>query len=246
MNMQTGAAANMRNATGTQAPLIAFDRVMKVYGHGDAEVRALDGVSFEINRGEFVAIMGASGSGKSTTLNILGCLDVPSAGSYRFMGAAVETLDRAQRAMLRQRYLGFVFQGFNLLKRTTALENVELPMVYMGLSARERRKRAREALAKVGLADRESHSSSELSGGQQQRVAIARALVTNPAVILADEPTGNLDSQRSHEIMRLFADLNQRLKITILLVTHEEDIAAYAPRHMRFKDGRIASDETRA
>ncbi len=245
MNMQTGANQHMRNAAGTEPPLIAFDRVTKIYGHGDAEVRALDGVTFEIQRGEFVAVMGASGSGKSTTLNILGCLDVPSGGSYRFMGAAVETLDRSQRAMLRQRYLGFVFQGFNLLKRTTALENVELPMIYMGLSARERRKRAREALAKVGLADRESHSSSELSGGQQQRVAIARALVTNPAVILADEPTGNLDSQRSHEIMRLFTDLNQRLGITILLVTHEEDIAAYARRHVRFKDGRIASDETR-
>ncbi len=187
--------------------------------------------------------MGASGSGKSTTLNILGCLDVPSAGSYEFLGVPVETLDRHQRALLRQNYLGFVFQGFNLLKRTTALENVQLPLVYRGAPARERREASEEALTLVGLGDRMDHTSSELSGGQQQRVAIARALVTKPAVMLADEPTGNLDTQRSHEIMRLFRSLNEERGITIILVTHEEDIAAYAKRHVRFKDGRIASDE---
>ena len=223
-------------------PLLAFRDVYKVYGDGDGEVRALNGVDFEIRRGEFVAVMGASGSGKSTTLNILGCLDVPSAGSYDFMGVPVETLDRRQRALLRQNYLGFVFQGFNLLKRTTALENVSLPLVYRGVPARERRRLSEEALRLVGLADRIDHTSSELSGGQQQRVAIARAIVTDPAVMLADEPTGNLDTQRSHEIMKLFCDLNQKRGITIILVTHEEDIAAYAGRHIRFKDGKIASD----
>jgi putative ABC transport system ATP-binding protein len=224
------------------SPILAFKDVYKIYGEGDAEVRALNGVSFAIHPGEFVAVMGASGSGKSTTLNILGCLDVPSAGSYEFLGVPVESLDRHQRALLRQNYLGFVFQGFNLLKRTTALENVELPLVYRGTPARERRKLAEEALALVGLGDRLDHTSSELSGGQQQRVAIARALVTKPAVMLADEPTGNLDTQRSHEIMRLFTSLNRERGITIILVTHEEDIAAYAGRHVRFKDGRIASD----
>jgi len=227
-------------------PVLAFRNVAKVYGEGDAEVRALDGVDFEIYPGEFVAVMGASGSGKSTTLNILGCLDVPSSGTYDFMGVPVETLDRKQRALLRQNYLGFVFQGFNLLKRTTALENVELPLIYRGTPARERQALAEEALRLVGLGDRMDHTSSELSGGQQQRVAIARAIVTSPAVMLADEPTGNLDTQRSHEIMRLFRDLNEKRGITIILVTHEEDIAAYARRHIRFKDGRIASDDIRA
>ncbi|MCC6918116.1 MAG: ABC transporter ATP-binding protein [Alphaproteobacteria bacterium] len=226
-------------------PVLAFRNVAKVYGEGDAEVRALDGVDFEIYPGEFVAVMGASGSGKSTTLNILGCLDVPSSGTYDFMGVPVETLDRKQRALLRQNYLGFVFQGFNLLKRTTALENVELPLIYRGTPARERRALAEEALRLVGLGDRMDHTSSELSGGQQQRVAIARAIVTSPAVMLADEPTGNLDSQRSHEIMRLFRDLNAKRGITIIVVTHEEDIAAYCRRHIRFKDGRIASDDVR-
>ncbi|BCW87101.1 putative ABC transporter ATP-binding protein YknY [Alphaproteobacteria bacterium SO-S41] len=223
-------------------PVLAFRDVAKVYGEGDAEVRALNGVSFEIYPGEFVAVMGASGSGKSTTLNILGCLDVPSSGSYDFMGVPVETLDRKQRALLRQNYLGFVFQGFNLLKRTTALENVQLPLVYRGTPARERRERAEEALRLVGLGDRMDHTSSELSGGQQQRVAIARALVSDPAVMLADEPTGNLDSQRTNEIMRLFSDLNAKRGITIILVTHEDEVAAYTKRHVRFRDGKIAYD----
>ena len=231
----------MTASTGN-GPVLAFRNVAKVYGEGDAEVRALNGVSFEIYPGEFVAVMGASGSGKSTTLNILGCLDVPSSGSYDFMGVPVETLDRKQRALLRQNYLGFVFQGFNLLKRTTALENVELPLVYRGTPGRERRERAEEALRLVGLGDRMDHTSSELSGGQQQRVAIARALVSDPAVMLADEPTGNLDSQRTHEIMRLFTDLNEKRGITIILVTHEDEVAAYTKRHIRFRDGRIAYD----
>ena len=223
--------------------VLAFRDVYKIYGEGEGEVRALNGVNFEIARGEFVAVMGASGSGKSTTLNILGCLDVPSAGTYDFMGVPVETLDRRQRALLRQNYLGFVFQGFNLLKRTTALENVELPLVYRGVPARERRRAAEEALSLVGLAERMDHTSAELSGGQQQRVAIARALVSDPAVMLADEPTGNLDTQRTHEIMRLFCDLNEKRGITIILVTHEDDVARYTKRHLRFRDGQIASDE---
>ena len=234
-------AEGMTAPTGN-GPVLAFRDVAKVYGEGDAEVRALNGVSFEIYPGEFVAVMGASGSGKSTTLNILGCLDVPSSGSYDFMGVPVETLDRKQRALLRQNYLGFVFQGFNLLKRTTALENVQLPLVYRGTPARERRERAEEALRLVGLGDRMDHTSSELSGGQQQRVAIARALVSDPAVMLADEPTGNLDSQRTHEIMRLFTDLNAKRGITIILVTHEDEVAAYTKRHVRFRDGKIAYD----
>ncbi len=224
------------------APLLAFRDVYKIYGDGDTEVRALNGVSFEVREGEFIAVMGASGSGKSTTLNILGCLDVPSAGSYDFMGVGVETLDRKQRALLRQNYLGFVFQGFNLLKRTTALENVELPLIYRRASTRERRAAAEKALALVGLSDRMDHTSAELSGGQQQRVAIARALASEPAVMLADEPTGNLDSQRTHEIMRLFRELNEKNGITIILVTHEDEVAAYTKRHIRFKDGNISYD----
>jgi putative ABC transport system ATP-binding protein len=223
-------------------PLIRFDRVSKVYGKGETEVRALDDVSLAINDGEFVAIMGPSGSGKSTAMNILGCLDTPTRGRYFFRGVDVGTLNRSQRALLRRNYIGFVFQGFNLLKRTTARENLELPLIYRGDPAAVRRQRALKALDLVGLADRANHTSSELSGGQQQRVAIARALVTEPAVIFADEPTGNLDSSRSHEIMRLLVDLNQTRHITIVLVTHEDDIAAYAKRQIRFRDGRIASD----
>jgi putative ABC transport system ATP-binding protein len=224
------------------APLIRFDRVSKIYGKGETEVRALDGVSLAINDGEFVAIMGPSGSGKSTAMNILGCLDTPTSGQYYFRGIDVGTLSRSQRALLRRNYIGFVFQGFNLLKRTTARENLELPLIYRGETAAARRAQALKALDLVGLGDRANHTSSELSGGQQQRVAIARALVTEPAVIFADEPTGNLDTSRSHEIMKLLEDLNSRRKMTIVLVTHEEDIAAYAKRQIRFRDGKIASD----
>jgi putative ABC transport system ATP-binding protein len=223
-------------------PLIRFDRVSKIYGKGETEVRALDAVSLTINDGEFVAIMGPSGSGKSTAMNILGCLDTPTSGRYYFRGVDAGTLNRSQRALLRRNYIGFVFQGYNLLKRTTARENLELPLIYRGDPAAVRRERALKALALVGLADRANHTSSELSGGQQQRVAIARALVTEPAVIFADEPTGNLDTARSHEIMKLLVDLNQTRHITVVLVTHEDDIAAYAKRQIRFRDGHIASD----
>lgn len=225
-----------------EAPLIRFERVAKVYGRGETEVRALDGVNMTIDDGEFVAIMGPSGSGKSTSMNILGCLDTPTSGRYFFRGVDVGTLTRSQRALLRRNYIGFVFQGYNLLKRTTARENLELPLIYRGEPAAVRRKQALRALDLVGLADRANHTSSELSGGQQQRVAIARALVTEPAVIFADEPTGNLDSARSHEIMKLLVDLNRTRHMTIVLVTHEEDIAAYASRQVRFRDGHIASD----
>lgn len=226
----------------TGTPLIRFDKVSKIYGKGEAEVRALDGVDLSINDGEFVAIMGPSGSGKSTAMNILGCLDTPTSGSYFFRGIDVGTLDRSQRALLRRHYIGFVFQGFNLLKRTTARENLELPLIYRREGAAQRKEAALRALSLVGLSDRANHTSSELSGGQQQRVAIARALVTEPAVIFADEPTGNLDSSRSHEIMKLLEDLNKTRNITIVLVTHEEDIAAFAKRQIRFRDGKIASD----
>jgi putative ABC transport system ATP-binding protein len=222
--------------------LIELSGVTKVYGHGDAEVRALQGIDLTIGKGEFVAIMGPSGSGKSTAMNVLGCLDTPTAGSYRFMGHTVSGFGRDQRALLRRQYLGFVFQGYNLLPRTSALENVELPLIYQGHPTATRRDLALQALSKVGLAGRETHDPSELSGGQQQRVAIARAIVTAPDVLLADEPTGNLDSARSHEIMQLMTDLNRDEGITILMVTHEADMAAYAHRLVTFVDGRIKSD----
>jgi putative ABC transport system ATP-binding protein len=224
------------------SPLIAFRNVERVYGIGEAEVRALAGVNFQISAGEFVAIMGPSGSGKSTAMNILGCLDQPTAGTYEFVGSDVSALDRDQRAMLRRHYLGFVFQGFNLLARTTALENVELPLIYRGMPRAERRDAAYSALAKVGLNGRENHVPSELSGGQQQRVAIARALVGSPQVILADEPTGNLDTHRSHEIMELLVQLNRDEGITIAMVTHEDAMAAYASRNIVFTDGLISYD----
>ena len=224
-------------------PLIAFRNVSRSYGEGEAQVRALDGVSLTINAGEFVAIMGPSGSGKSTAMNIIGCLDRPSTGEYLFKGIPVEGLDQDARALLRRHALGFVFQGFNLLARQTALENVELPLIYKGLPAARRRALATEALRKVGLQGREGHDPSQLSGGQQQRVAIARALAGGPSVILADEPTGNLDSARSHEIMRLLQTLNQEDGITVVMVTHEEDIAAYARRLMVFTDGHLTRDE---
>jgi len=209
-------------------------------------VIALDRINIAIEAGEFVAILGPSGSGKSTAMNILGCLDTPSEGHYFFRGVDVGSLSRDQRALLRRNYLGFVFQGFNLLKRTSALENLELPLIYRGTPRSQRHALARKALALVGLSNRETHTASELSGGQQQRVAIARALVTEPDVIFADEPTGNLDSAKSYEIMELFRALNEERGITIVLVTHEEDIAAYAKRHIRFMDGRVASDTPNA
>ncbi|MFM7065875.1 MAG: ABC transporter ATP-binding protein [Gammaproteobacteria bacterium] len=222
------------------APLIQLQGVTKVYGSGAAGFRALDGVDLDVERGDFVAVMGASGSGKSTTMNILGCLDVPSAGAYLFKGQRVERLTRDQRALLRRRYLGFVFQGFNLLSRTSALENVELPLLYRRDPVKERHRRALKALDEVGLGPWQKHTPAELSGGQQQRVAIARAIVTEPEVLLADEPTGNLDSARSLEIMELMTRLNTELGITIIMVTHEHDIAAFAKRRIYFKDGRVA------
>jgi putative ABC transport system ATP-binding protein len=228
------------------APLIRLRGVPRDYGQGSAEVQALRGVDLDIEAGEFVAIMGPSGSGKSTAMNIIGCLDTPSAGAYLFRGVAVHRLDRDQRALLRRAHLGFVFQGFNLLPRTSAQENVELPLLYRGEAAGARRRSAREALAAVGLAGRESHTPAELSGGQQQRVAIARALVTNPTVLLADEPTGNLDTQRGREIMALLAGLNRDRDITVLMVTHEPDMAAFARRIVRFIDGHIDSDQLNA
>jgi len=223
--------------------LIRLSAITKTYGRGQAALQALRGIDLSINEGEFVAIMGPSGSGKSTAMNILGCLDTPTSGAYLFDGAQVESLSRDQRALLRRDHLGFVFQGFNLLARTTAQENVELPLLYRGESAAARHALAREALRSVGLEDWAHHTSSELSGGQQQRVAIARAIVTNPKVLLADEPTGNLDSQRGHEIMELLAGMNRERGITILMVTHESDIAAYAQRSVHFIDGRIARDD---
>ncbi len=225
------------------APLIALRGVTKRYGSGAAELMALKGIALDITAGEFVAIMGPSGSGKSTAMNVLGCLDTPTSGEYLFKGTHVETLSRDQRARLRRRYLGFVFQGFNLLARTSAQENVELPLLYRGDAVAARRSAASQALRDVGLGGWEQHTPGELSGGQQQRVAIARAIVTQPAVVLADEPTGNLDTQRSHEIMGLLLGLNRDHGITVLMVTHEPDMAAYARRMVHFLDGRIARDE---
>jgi putative ABC transport system ATP-binding protein len=224
-------------------PLIELQGVAKRYGSGATELMALKGIDLRIEAGEFVAIMGPSGSGKSTAMNILGCLDTPSAGQYLFKGAHVEVLSRDQRARLRRRFLGFVFQGFNLLARTSAQENVELPLLYRGDGAAARRTAAAAALKAVGLQGWEKHTPAELSGGQQQRVAIARAIVTEPAVVLADEPTGNLDTQRSHEIMALLKGLNAEHGITVLMVTHEPDMAAWARRMVHFVDGRIARDE---
>ena len=226
-------------------PLIELAGVTKTYGQGQAAFQALRGVDLRIDEGEFVAVMGPSGSGKSTVMNILGCLDTPSAGSYRFLGTPVESLDRDQRAMLRRNYLGFVFQGFNLLARTSAQENVELPLLYRGETARDRHAMAREALDLVGLQPWADHTPAELSGGQQQRVAIARAIVTRPEVLLADEPTGNLDTQRSQEIMELIVRLNRERGITVLMVTHEPDMAAYASRQVHFVDGRVDTDSAR-
>ena len=222
--------------------MIALRDVARFYGTGAAEVHALDGVDLRIDSGEFVAIMGPSGSGKSTAMNVIGCLDRPSAGAYRFGGVEVGALPRAQRALLRRHFLGFVFQGFNLLARTSAVENVELPLIYRGVGREPRRAVALAALDRVGLSARADHTPGELSGGQQQRVAIARAIVTEPAVLLADEPTGNVDTKTSVEIMELLKSLNRDQGITILMVTHEPDMAEYADRIVNFVDGRIARD----
>ncbi|HZT60882.1 MAG TPA: ABC transporter ATP-binding protein [Pyrinomonadaceae bacterium] len=223
-------------------PVIELEGIHKTYTMGDVEVHALRGVSLTIREGEFVAIMGTSGSGKSTTMNIIGCLDRPTRGTYVLDGQDVSELSKDERADIRNRKLGFVFQGFNLLSRTSALENVELPMLYAGVDAAERHKRAIEALHSVGLAGREQNHPNQLSGGQQQRVAIARSLVNHPALILADEPTGNLDSRTSIEVMEIFQRLNRERGITLVLVTHETDIAEYAGRVVVFKDGRIKKD----
>ncbi|HOE10200.1 MAG TPA: ABC transporter ATP-binding protein [bacterium] len=223
-------------------PLIRLSGITKTYGRGPAAFQALKGIDLTIESGEFVAVMGPSGSGKSTVMNILGCLDTPTSGVYEFEGVRVDRLSRNQRALLRRNYLGFVFQGFNLLARTTALENVELPLIYRGETASVRHAAARAALQQVGLQGWEHHTPAELSGGQQQRVAIARTLVTHSAVMLADEPTGNLDSQTSREIMDLITSLNRDRGITILMVTHEPDMAAYAKRIVHFRDGQVESD----
>lgn len=223
-------------------PLIWLRGINRIYGSGEAEVRALDGVDLDIAQGEFVAIMGPSGSGKSTAMNVIGCLDAPTSGTYLFNGVQVGDLSRDQRALLRRHYLGFVFQGYNLLARTSALHNVELPLIYKGLGRAERHTAAMEALDKVGLANRAHHDPSELSGGQQQRVAIARALAGNPQVVLADEPTGNLDTKLSREIMEVLKDLNEVDGLTIVMVTHEADMAQYAKRLIWMVDGRVERD----
>lgn len=223
-------------------PVIQLDHIHKTYTMGDVDVHALRGVSLTIREGEFVAIMGASGSGKSTTMNILGCLDQPTRGHYILDGQDVSEMSKDERADIRCQKIGFVFQGFNLLSRTSALENVELPMLYAGVETAQRNQRAMEALAAVGLVGREQNHPNQLSGGQQQRVAVARALVNNPALILADEPTGNLDSRTSVEVMEIFQRLNRERGITLVLVTHEPDIADYAQRVIVFKDGKIKKD----
>jgi putative ABC transport system ATP-binding protein len=228
-----------------ERPLVSFRGITRVYGEGGGQVRALAGVDLDIARGEFIAIMGPSGSGKSTAMNIIGCLDRPSGGNFTFSGVEVTGLTQDQRALLRRNFIGFVFQGFNLLNRTTAVENVELPLIYRGTPKRERREKAIRALHLVGLSGRENHTPGELSGGQQQRVAIARAIVTDPLLLLADEPTGNLDTARSREIMELISRLNAERGITVVMVTHEADMAAYARRVVHFTDGLIASDQTK-
>ena len=219
--------------------IIEFKNIVKTYGKDEAKTYALNEVNFSINEGEFIAIMGASGSGKSTSMNIIGCLDNPSSGEYLFNGINVEKLNRNQLALIRKNYIGFVFQGFNLLGRTSALENVELPLIYRRIPAKQRKELAMNALRKVGLESVAHNAPSQLSGGQQQRVAIARALVTNPLIILADEPTGNLDSIKSLEIMDLLKQLNKESNITIIMVTHEEEMASYASRTIYFRDGHI-------
>jgi putative ABC transport system ATP-binding protein len=248
---EVAAVAVATNATtGNREPVIEpkrdavihLEKIHKTYHMGDIEVHALRGVSLDIRRGEFVAIMGPSGSGKSTMMNIIGCLDRPSKGQYFLDGGDVSTVDKAGLADIRNKHIGFVFQSFNLVPRTSAVENVELPMLYAGVASAERLRRAREALAEVGLTDRERNMPNQLSGGQQQRVALARALVNNPALILADEPTGALDSRTSVEVMEIFQRLNRERNLTVILVTHEPDIAQYANRIIQFRDGRIRRD----
>jgi putative ABC transport system ATP-binding protein len=228
----------------TTETLIKLRGLTKVYGTGDASFHALRGVDLDIRRGEFLAVMGPSGSGKSTLMNLLGCLDSPTSGSYNFKGIEVETLNKDQRSLIRRHALGFIFQGFNLLARTSALENVELPLLYRGYSRKERHDRARDALIRVGLINKERNTPAELSGGQQQRVAIARAIVTNPDTLFADEPTGNLDSKTTHEIMELLDQLNTERGISIIMVTHEEDVASHAKRIIHVIDGLISEDFT--
>lgn len=222
--------------------LIELRNITKIYGMGESEVAALRGISLDINQGEFVAFMGPSGSGKSTCMNIIGCMDEPTAGQYLFQGKDITALPRDQRTLIRRNFLGFIFQSFNLLNRTSALENVGLPLVYRGVDSKLRNEAAYKALRVVGMQGREHHKSNELSGGQQQRVAIARALVTQPALILADEPTGNLDSKRSLEIMGLLKDFNENFGITVIMVTHEPEMAYYANRIVQFHDGLILQD----
>ncbi len=235
---------NLRTPHRQNGTLIELKGVSKVYGTGIAAMQALRGIDLAIGAGEFVAVMGPSGSGKSTCMNILGGLDTPTSGTFLFEGHNVGSLSRDQLALMRRHCLGFIFQGFNLLNRTSALENVELPLIYRGVPTAERHRRAREALATVGLAGWESHSPGELSGGQQQRVAIARAIVTEPKVLLADEPTGNLDSARSREVMELLTSFNRDRGLTVIMVTHEPDMAAYAGRQIHFIDGRIDTSLT--
>jgi putative ABC transport system ATP-binding protein len=239
--MKTGGA--QRRESKSEQHLIEFTGVTKVYGEGHDSIQAFRGIDLHIDEGEFVAIMGPSGSGKSTCMNILGCLDTPTSGTYLFKDVDVGQLTRNQRALLRRYYQGFVFQGYNLLNRTSALENVELPLIYRGAAAHHRREKALKALDTVGLRGWKSHTPGELSGGQQQRVAIARAIVTEPDVLLADEPTGNLDTARGREILELLNSLNHNQGITIIMITHEQDMAAYAKRIIHFRDGLVATDE---
>ncbi len=225
--------------------ILSLDHITKIYGSGELRVTALDDVEFEVTAGEFVAVMGPSGSGKSTCMNIIGCLDVPTQGAYRFCGVNTAELSVDELAMLRRRYLGFIFQSFNLIPRTSAVENVELPLIYMGVGKRERRERAIQALRSVGLGERAGHTPNELSGGQQQRVAIARALVTQPTLLVADEPTGNLDTRTTEEVIELMKSLNAS-GLTVVMVTHEPEVAQHAKRVVNFVDGRIAADGTPA